>query len=183
LSDVGSIGNAVRLHYAATREQGGLANLFKLIISPAARRKQFERQQETQKQALRKRQAQSRNERAATKARHASEVAAQKMVWRQLAAEREKVWSEYRREFATQESQDKADQQQSHRARHWRLRECIFLKFKPALRKSVCRQLFGLYPQSLRAGAGRFWPETPPHRRQFPPHLAANPNSDVLAST
>jgi hypothetical protein len=135
---LGAIGNAVRLHYAAMRERGGLANLFKLMISPAARRKQFERQEETQKQALRKRQAQSRNERAATlkaarrvelaklsqefqksretmKARHASEVAAQKTVWRQLAAEREKVWSDYRKEFATPEPQQEAGQQQSHR--------------------------------------------------------------------
>jgi hypothetical protein len=59
---LGAIGNAVRLHYAAMRERGGLANLFKLMISPAARRKQFQQQQETQKQALRQRQAQSRNE-------------------------------------------------------------------------------------------------------------------------
>ena len=50
------------------------------------------------------------------KARHASEVAAQKTVWRQLAAEREKVWSDYRQEFATPEpQQDKGDQHQSHR--------------------------------------------------------------------
>ena len=56
----------MRLHYAALRERGGLANLFKLMISPAERRKQFQQQQETQKQALRQRQAQSRNERAAT---------------------------------------------------------------------------------------------------------------------
>ena len=47
------------------------------------------------------------------KARHASEVAAQKMVWRQLAAEREKVWSDYRQEFATPELQQ--DKQQSPR--------------------------------------------------------------------
>jgi hypothetical protein len=46
---LGAIGNAMGLHYAAMRERGGLANLFKLIISPAARRKQFQRQQETQK--------------------------------------------------------------------------------------------------------------------------------------
>ena len=132
---LGAIGNAVRLHYAAMKERGGLANLF----SPAERRKQFQQQQETQKQALRQRQAQSRNERAATlkasrrvelaklshefqkdretmTARHASEVAAQKAVWRQLAAEREKVWSDYRQEFATPEpQQDKGDQHQSHR--------------------------------------------------------------------
>ena len=127
---LGAIGNAVRLHYAAMRERGGLANLFKLMISPAERRKQFQQQQETQKQALRQRQAQSRNERAATlkaarrvelaklsqefqkdretmKARHASEVAAQKTVWRQLAAEREKVWSDYRQEFAIKEPSKK----------------------------------------------------------------------------
>src|ERR1019366_2070205 len=109
------------------------------MISPAARRKQFQQQQETQKRALRQRQAQNRNERAATlkasrrvelaklsqefqknretmKARHASEVAAQKTVWRQLAAEREKVWSDYRQEFAFKESeQESADGQQSHR--------------------------------------------------------------------
>ena len=35
--------------------------------------------------------------------RHASEVAAQKAVWRQLAADREKVWSDYRKEFAIPE--------------------------------------------------------------------------------
>jgi Relaxase/Mobilisation nuclease domain len=136
---LGAIGNAVRLHYAAMKERGGLASLFKLMISPAARHKQFERQQETQKQTLRQRQAQSRNERAATlkasrrvelaklsqefqknresmKARHASEVAAQKTVWRQLAAERKKVWSDYRQEFAIKEAeQENAGQQQFHR--------------------------------------------------------------------
>ncbi|MGH6810816.1 MAG: relaxase/mobilization nuclease domain-containing protein [Methylocella sp.] len=136
---LGAIGNAVRLRYAAMRERGGLTNLFKLMISPAARRKQFQQQQETQKQALRQRQAQSRNERAATlkaarrvelaklsqeflkdretmKTRHASEVATQKTVWRQLAAEREKVWSDYREEFAFKEAeQENAGQQQSHR--------------------------------------------------------------------
>jgi hypothetical protein len=136
---LGAIGNAVRLHYAAMRERGGIANLFKLMISPAERRKQFQQQQETQKQALRQRKAQSRNQRAATlkasrrielaklsqefqknretmKARHASEVAARKTVWRQLAAEREKVWSDYRQEFPTKEAeQENAGQQRSHR--------------------------------------------------------------------
>lgn len=140
---LGAIGNAVRLHYAAVRERGGLASLFKLIISPAARRRQFQQQQETQKQALRQRQAQNRNERAATlkaarrvelaklaqefqnnqdamKTRHAAEVAAQKAVWRQLAVEREKVWSDYRQEFAIPERQpdplqDKAGPQPSRR--------------------------------------------------------------------
>jgi hypothetical protein len=136
---LGAIGNAVRLHYAAMKERGGLANLFKLMISPAERRKQFQQQQDSQKQALRQRQAQSRNERAATlkasrrvelaklsqefqknreamKARHASEVAAQKSVWRQLAADRQKVWSDYRQEFASKDAeQENASQQQSHR--------------------------------------------------------------------
>ena len=38
------------------------------------------------------------------------------MVWRQLAAEREKVWSDYRQEFAIKEAeQENAGQQQSHR--------------------------------------------------------------------
>ena len=50
------------------------------------------------------------------KSRHASEVAAQKTVWRQLAAEREKVWSDYRQEFAIKEAeQENASQQQYHR--------------------------------------------------------------------
>ncbi|WP_036258277.1 relaxase/mobilization nuclease domain-containing protein [Methylocapsa aurea] len=133
---LGAIGNAVRLHYAAMKERGGLARLFKLMISPATRRKQFQQQQENEKQVLRKRQAQSRNERAATlkaarrvelaklsqefqrdreamKTRHASEVAAQKAVWRQLAAEREKVWSDFRKEFTIPELRQEADQQQS----------------------------------------------------------------------
>ena len=52
---LGAIGNAVRLHYAAMKERGGLANLFKLMISPAERRKQFQQQQETRKQTLRRR--------------------------------------------------------------------------------------------------------------------------------
>src|SRR5207245_6962373 len=50
---LGAIANAVRLHYAAMKERGGLASLFKLMISPAARHKQFQRQQETQKQTRR----------------------------------------------------------------------------------------------------------------------------------
>jgi len=136
---LGAIGNAVRLHYGAMTDRGGLANLFKLMISPAARRKQFQQQQDSQKQALRKRQAQTRNERAATlkaarcvelaklsqefqknrevmKGRHASEVAEQKTVWRQLAAEREKVWSDYRKAFANPEvEQEIAGHQTSHR--------------------------------------------------------------------
>jgi hypothetical protein len=49
------------------------------------------------------------------KARHASDVAAQKTVWRQLAAEREKVWSGYRTEFATPEPQQDVGQQKFHR--------------------------------------------------------------------
>ncbi len=136
---LGAIGNAVRLHYATMRERGGLPHLFKLMISPAERRKQFQQQQDSQKQALRQRQTQSRNERAATlkaarrvelaklsqefqknresmKARHASEVAAHKTVWRQLAAERKKVWSDYRQEFAIKEAeQENAGQQRSNR--------------------------------------------------------------------
>jgi hypothetical protein len=59
---------------------------------------------------------QGRERRETMKARHASEVAAQKTVWRQLAAERRKVWSDYRQEFAIKEAeQENAGQQQSHR--------------------------------------------------------------------
>ena len=43
---LGAIGNAVRLHHSAMRERGGLADLFKLMISPAERRKRFQQQQE-----------------------------------------------------------------------------------------------------------------------------------------
>jgi len=39
------------------------------------------------------------------RARHTSEVAAQKTVWRQLAAEREKVRSDYRKTFAISEAE------------------------------------------------------------------------------
>jgi hypothetical protein len=54
------------------------------------------------------------------KARQASEVAAQKAVWRQLAAEHEKVWSDYRETFAFKEAeQENAGQQQSHRDEFW----------------------------------------------------------------
>jgi hypothetical protein len=48
------------------------------------------------------------------KARHASEVAAQKTVWRKLAAERD--WSDYHKEFEIKETkQENAGQQHSHR--------------------------------------------------------------------
>ena len=39
------------------------------------------------------------------KARHASEVTEKRAVWRQLAAEREKVWSDYRKTFAISEAE------------------------------------------------------------------------------
>jgi len=56
------------------------------------------------------------NNRETMKARHASKAAEQKTVWRQLAAEREKVWSDYRKEFAIPEAgQEKAGHQTSHR--------------------------------------------------------------------
>jgi hypothetical protein len=63
---LGAIGNAVRLHYASLKERGGLGKLFRLMISPAERRRQFQQQQEAQKQGLRQRQAQFRKMRADT---------------------------------------------------------------------------------------------------------------------
>lgn len=135
---LGAIGNAVRLHYAALKQRSGFANLFMLIVSPNERRKQFQQQQESQKQALRKRQAQTRNERAATlkasrgvelaklskefqrnretlKARHATDIAAQKAAWQQLAAEREKVWAEFHKEFGIPEAEQNKDDRQKTR--------------------------------------------------------------------
>jgi hypothetical protein len=63
---LGAIGNAVRLHSASLKERGGLGKLFKLMISPAERRKQFQQHQEAQKQGLRQLQAQFRKMRAET---------------------------------------------------------------------------------------------------------------------
>lgn len=118
---LGAIGNAVRLHYA-NRTAPRTSGLFKLIFSHRARQQQFQRQLEGQKQDLRKRQALRRKDRADTlrascrlelsrlsenfqkrhaemQARQAAEIAAQKAEWRQLAAERAKAWSDYRKTF------------------------------------------------------------------------------------
>lgn len=126
---LGVIGNAVRLHHA-NRNAPGMPGLFRLVFSGRARQQQFQRQIEGQKQDLRKRQAQRRQgrantlrascrlelsrlsetfqkERAEMVVRHAGEAAAQKAVWRQLATDRAKVWSDYRKAFEIgQPSQD-----------------------------------------------------------------------------
>lgn len=119
---LGALGNAIRLHHAARKERGALANLFKLMVSPNQRKQQFQKQQDSQKQALRRRQAETRKQRAETlkasrqvelanlsmefqrhrKAmtqRHAAEIANQKAAWRQLSEEREKAWREFHLEF------------------------------------------------------------------------------------
>lgn len=120
---LGALGNAIRLHHARREERSGLAGLFKLMVSSGARKQQFQKQQDSQKQALRQRQAETRKQRAETlkasrqvelanlslefqrnrKAmaqRHAAEIANQKAAWRQLTEEREKAWQEFHREFA-----------------------------------------------------------------------------------
>jgi len=118
---LGVIGNAVRLHHS-NRNAPGMPGLFRLVFSGWARQQQFQRQMEGQKQALRKRQTQRRQaradtlrascrlessrlsetfqkERAEMLVRHAGEASAQKAVWRQLATDRAKVWSDYHKTF------------------------------------------------------------------------------------
>lgn len=135
---LGVIGNAVRLHHA-NRSAPGTSGLFTLIFSRRARQQQFQRQAESQKQDLRKRQGQRRQARADTLrascrlelsrlsetfqkqraemlSRHAGEVATQKSVWRQLAADRAKVWSDYRKDF---EISEPVQEQDLDRPRHF----------------------------------------------------------------
>jgi hypothetical protein len=135
---LGAIGNAVRLHSASLKERGGLGKLFKLMISPAERRKQFQQHQEAQKQGLRQGQAQFRKMRAETlkaarrveltrlsqefeksreamKARHASEIAAQRTAWRLLAEDRQEIWSDYRKTFAMPEPEQGRTEQERNR--------------------------------------------------------------------
>ncbi len=118
---LGVIGNAVRLHYANLR-RGGISALFMLAISGARRQKLFDQVQESQRQTLRKSQAERRKVRADTlraacrhelaergaafqqdrKAmldRHAADGAAMRAEWRQLAEDRQKGWADYRRQF------------------------------------------------------------------------------------
>lgn len=110
----------------ASHSSRDFAWLFTLVFSRRARQQQFQRQIEGQKQDLRKRQAQRRQGRADTLrascrlelswlsetfqkqraemlTRHAGEASKQKAVWRQLAADRAKVWSDYRKAFETGE--------------------------------------------------------------------------------
>lgn len=123
---LGVIANTVRLHQMRRDATGW--DLLKLIASRRSRIDQFNRMQQGQKQTLRQRQAQSRRVRAdALKAaqrveiaglagefaqrredmaaRHNAEIAAQKAAWRQLAADRQKVWTDYRKAFGLPEPQ------------------------------------------------------------------------------
>jgi hypothetical protein len=118
---LGVIANVVRLHQARVGTPG-LAGLFKLLGSKVERYQQFYKALDEEKQGLRKRQGRSRVIRADTlraarnfelselaktfeartaalQARHRTECAAEKGAWRQLAAERQKVWSDYRRDY------------------------------------------------------------------------------------
>jgi hypothetical protein len=118
---LGVIANIIRLHYARQKPSGA-AGLFKLAASGSERRRQFQKVQEGEKQGLRHRQAQFRTARAETlKAsrrleiaqlsrrfekdrtamtdRHASELSAQRVEWRQLAADRRKAWSDHYKAF------------------------------------------------------------------------------------
>jgi hypothetical protein len=124
-SMLGVIANIVRLHYARLGSPG-IGGLFKLMVSGAERYRQLDKLQQNQKQDLRQRQANSRKiradtlraarrhevaqlsqqferDRAAMKMRHAAEVSRQRTDWRELASERQKVWSEYRQAFQRSE--------------------------------------------------------------------------------
>jgi hypothetical protein len=118
---LGVIANAIRLHYGVLR-RGGTSSLFMLAVSGKRRRQQFEQGQEVEKQTLRGSQAQRRKVRADTlraacrhelaeraaefrqsrKAmldRHAGESAAGRSEWQKLAAERDRAWAAFRKEF------------------------------------------------------------------------------------
>jgi hypothetical protein len=121
-SVLGVIANIVRLHHARIGRRG-LAGLFLLAGSKVERYQRFYKLLDREKQELRKRQARTRSMRADTlraarrfelselarsferedailKSRHQAEGAVEKGAWRQLAAERQQVWSDYQRDYA-----------------------------------------------------------------------------------
>ena len=118
---LGVIANAIRLHYA-NLQRGGIGGLFMLAVSGARRQRVFDQVQQNETQALRKSQSERRKARAgalraacrhelaerahqfqrdrrATLDRQASESAAMRAEWRQLAEDRQKAWADHRREF------------------------------------------------------------------------------------
>ena len=103
-----------------------IAGLFYLLVSGNERRRQFQKLQERNKRGLQERQAQSKRKRAdvlraahrvelarlsdeyrrsrrAMVERHAQEVAAERVEWKKVAAERQKTWADFKREFAARE--------------------------------------------------------------------------------
>lgn len=132
---LGFITNIVSLHHAAVR-RGDRASFFLLAVSLSHRRASFEKGLEHEKLGLRQTQAQRRKARADTlraacrhelaqnaaafkqqrkalSERHASEVIAEKAEWRAIAAERDKAWSEFRREFSARTVAREADAEPS----------------------------------------------------------------------
>jgi hypothetical protein len=130
-SILGVIANIVRLHHARIGSPG-LISLFKLAASKIERYQQFYKLLDREKQDLRRRQAQTRSMRADTlraarrhelselaksferedamlKSRHEAERAGDKAAWRQLAAERQQVWSDYHRDYARAEPEVQQD--------------------------------------------------------------------------
>ncbi len=125
-SFLGVIANAVRLHFGRSGRPG-IAGLFYLLVSGNERRRQFQMLQEHNKKGLQERQAQSKRNRAdvlraarrvelarlsdeyrrsrrAMVERHAREIAAERAEWKKVAAERQKNWAEFKRDFAMPES-------------------------------------------------------------------------------
>jgi hypothetical protein len=107
------------------------------MVSRKGRVAEFNRMQERQKQALRQKQAQTRKVRADTlkaaqrveleklaaqfqerrtemKDRHAAQIVEQKAKWRQLSAERKKVWADYRKAFDIPEREQQAGDRITH---------------------------------------------------------------------
>jgi hypothetical protein len=127
---LGFIMNVVSLHHAAVM-RGDRPSFFLLAVSLSQRRAAFEKGLEHEKGMLRQTQAQRRKARADTlraacrhelaqntalfkqqrnalSERHAGEVIAERAEWRAIAAERDKAWAEFRREFSARDVQREA---------------------------------------------------------------------------
>ncbi len=125
LSFLGVVANAVRLHFGRSGRPG-IAGLFYLLVSGNERRRQFQKLQERNKKGLQERQAQSKRNRAdvlraarrvelarlsdeyrrsrrAMVERHAREIVVERAEWKKVAAERQKNWVDFKRDFATPE--------------------------------------------------------------------------------
>ena len=124
-SFLGVIANTVRLHFGRNGRPG-IAGLFYLLVSGNERRRQFQKLQDRNKKGLQERHAQSKRKRAdvliASRRlelarlsdeyrrsrrfmveRHAKEIAAERAEWKKVAADRQKTWADFKREFAARE--------------------------------------------------------------------------------